>query len=229
MILKLIYGKTDITGVSYTRPHRGGEDEFSTSDSITFSIAFQAIVHIENKPFLLVITEAPDSYQQGSSYGYKAFYFFKENEKGFSIVDSIVSDEQEPLGNVSNYQIVDIGKNKEALVSTFQNSHGYFTQVESLYYITLGALTHLVSITDEYDNSDWNTPETEDDECNAEKSSGSFEIIRDNKDWYDIKVNETEYGFTKGCQESYVKKETESVYSYNGQEYVEQKESNREK
>jgi hypothetical protein len=85
----------------------------------------------------------------------------------------------------------------------------------------LGKLTHLLSITIEYENADWKTPENENDECGAEKSSCTYEIIESTKDWYDIKVKKAAYAFTKGCKESFITKETEMIYQYNGQEYVE--------
>jgi len=222
-ILMRLYGSTDKNNVTYTRPIQEGEREFSAKDSITFRIAFSNTIHLAHQDYLFVITEAPNSYQQGCAFGYRNFYFFSEKTTGLVLIDSIVQEGEMPLGDVSEFNMVDIGKDKKALVTTFQNSHGYFTNTKSLFYVTLGKLTPLLSVNIEYNNADWKIPETENNKCTAEKSSGTFEIIQDEKDWYDIKVTETEYGFTKGCQETYVKKVTAFIYRYNGQEYIEKK------
>jgi hypothetical protein len=222
-ILKKIYGKTDKGGRTYSCKYTG-EDIYSYQDSVVYRIVFKNKINLNNKNLILAILEAPYGTQHGHQFGYQDLYFLTTDGSTAELVDSIKSDGVGPLGDASIYEIVDIGKNKKALISTFQSTgNHHYENTKSIQLLELDKLTFLLSIDAEYDNSAWKIPESENDDCEAERYKETFEIFNNNSEWYDIKVHRTEYGFTKGCKDSFITLESDKQFKYLNGKYIEKK------
>jgi hypothetical protein len=221
LILKKIYGKTDKGGKTYSCKYIG-EDIYSHQDSVVFRIVFKSKINLNNNNYTLAILEAPYGTQHGHQFGYQDLYFLKIIGGRLELVDSIKSKWVGPIGDVSVFELVDIGRNKKALISTFQSTgNHHFENIKIIQLLDLNKLTPLLTINSEYDNSAWKIPKSENDNCEAERYKETFEIFNNNSEWYDIKVHRVEYGFTKGCKDSFITLESDKQYKYFNGEYIE--------
>lgn len=221
LILKKIYGKTDKGGKTYSCKYIG-EDIYSYQDSVVYRIVFKSKINLNNSNYILAILEAPYGTQHGHQFGYQDLYFLKTVRGKAELVDSIKSEWVDPIGDESVFEIIDIGKNKKALISKFQSTgNHHFENTKSIKLLDLNKLTYLLSIYAEYDNSAWKIPESENDDCEAERYIETFEIYNNNSDWYDIKVHRTEYAFTKGCKDNFITIESDKEYKYINGKYIE--------
>ncbi len=220
----MIYGKLDSGKNSYSRAFRDGEADFSYKDSVTYSIVFKHMIDLNNQSVLFVIIEAPNSTQTGHQFGYRNFYFLDSIDGIFSCIDSIVSDSEIPIGDNSQFEITDIGTNKKALVSSFQSTgNNHFEHTKYFDLIEIGHLSSLFSVDIEYDNSTWKIPEKKRDKCAAERYENSYEIVKGDQEWFDIKVHNVEYTYSRGCLKRYVKSTSDKVFVYLNGEYIERK------
>lgn len=223
-LLNRIFGKVDTNNDTFTRPFREGEGDHSFRDSITYSVVFKQETELGNQKIWVIIVEAPNSTQHGHYLGYMDLYFFKNTPGGFELVDSLVSESEGPLGDISDYSIIDIGKSKKALISTFQSTgNQHFENTKTVCHLEIGTLTYLFNIYSEYDNSAWKVPLNETDDCEAEKYTETFEVIKSEKSWYDVKVTHTDYQFTKGCKEETIARTRAFSLVYDGKKYTEMK------
>ena len=217
IILRKIFGKTDRRGQSYSRPfdEEKGEGMYTYGDSIVWKIVYKARINLQNKNLIFSIVEAEGNNQMGHQFGYRNMYFFKQKHNRIQLVDSIVSDEERPLGDDRTYKIADIGKNNKALIIQFSSTgNHHFESSETISLLEVGKVTHLLS-TNNYSNAAWKMPESENDDCDAETYHESYEIIRNETcEWYDVKVHRIDYRFTKGCKDSYEDSITDKVYVY---------------
>jgi hypothetical protein len=221
-ILKKIYGTTDKEGKTYSCKYKGDEEIYSYQDSVVYRIVFKTKINLNNNNLILAILEAPYGTQHGHQPGYQDLYFLKVAGGKAELVDSIKSDGIGPIGDTSIYDIVDIGKNKKALISTFQSTgNHHFENTKSIQLLELNQLTYLLSINAEYDNSAWKITESEDDDCHAERYLETFEILNNNSEWYNIRVHRIEFGFTKGCKDSFITLESDKEYKYMNGKYIE--------
>jgi hypothetical protein len=215
IILSKIYGSTDIGRDTYTCKYLGDEVNYSNQDSITYSIVYKNYINLKSQKLILAIIKAPYGYQHGHQLGYQNIYFLKFSKGKITLIDSIISDGIEPIGESSEIDIIDIGKNKKALITTFQSSGNLHLEVtKSINFLESNKLTYLLSINTLYDNSAWTSPETEESDCEAERYEENFEIIKTNSEWHTIKVNHTEYRFTKGCIEDFVTSKNDIEYTF---------------
>ena len=224
LILKCIFGKTDKDGKTYTCPYDGNENIYSYEKSLVYRISFKTAVTLDNKDLILTIAEAPYGTQHGHQFGIWNIYFFKSSANGLVLVDSIKSDGPEPIGDKSEFEIVDIGKNRKAIIFTFQSTgNQHFENTKYVDLLTIHQLKYLMTINSEYDNSVWKMPDSDTAKCSAEKFRESFEILKSDKEWYDIRVHRVDYKFTAGCQNSVIASESEKVYVYTDGKYTERK------
>lgn len=224
LIIKKIYGKVDKSDNSFTRPFKEGEGNFFIYDSVTYEIAYKTIVNLKNKDILLVITKAITTGLHGHRWGYEDFYFFEQKNGDFKLIDSIVSESDNPIGDLNDYSIIEIGKNKKALITTFQSTgNGHLESGKGFYLLNIGELIQVFGLNMEYDNSAWKIPENENDDCEAKRYTNDFEILKSDKDWYDIKVHHIDYGFKKGCKDEYKSIEKDILYIYKDGKYNEKK------
>lgn len=223
-LLKRIFGKVDRNNKTYTRSFREGEGDHSFRDSITYSVVFKQETDLKNQKIWVVVVEAPNSTQHGHYLGYMDLYFFKNTPHGFELVDSLVSESEGPLGDRSDYSIIDIGNDKKALVSTFQSTgNHHFENTKTVCHLEIGSLTYLFNIYAEYDNSAWKIPLNETDDCEAEKYTETFEVVKSEKSWYDVKVSHTDYQFTKGCKDEKISAQRVFTMVHDGKKYIEMK------
>jgi hypothetical protein len=225
IILKEVLGKTDKGGLTYSRPFdKEKEEEFNADEGeIVWKIVFKDNVYLQSQDFLFVIIEGEDFTQHGHQFGYRNMYFFNQINGKIKLVDSITGDDEIGLGDNNSYEIVDIGKEKKALIIQFGSSgNQHYESSRSINLLEVGNLTYILS-TKSYDNSVWKMPEVDEEDCQASKYDEDYEIIKNEKEWYDIKIHHMDYGFTKGCKESFVKLESDKIYIYTDGKYKENK------
>jgi len=221
LIITLIYGKVDNNKDFYTRPFKDEEKTYSYRDSVSYRIVFKKEISIQGQNLIFVITEANVSTFQGHEMGYRDFYYIK-HDKNYTIFNSIVSEDESPLGDEGFYEIAKIGKNKLALITTFQSTgNHHYEKTKDIYSLTLSELAFLDEINEEYDNSASLSLDSVTNECEALRYQNIFTIVNDDKEWFDIKVHHIEYGFTKGCLDTFISKEYDKIHLYNEGKYIE--------
>lgn len=216
ILLIEIFGKTDKGSMTFSRPFdkEKGEGINTYEDKIVWKIVFKDTVNLQKEDFIITVIDAKDLTHHGHQFGYRNMYFFKQINNKVKLVDSITNEDEIGLGDNSAFEIVDIGKEKKALIIQFGSSgNQHFEGSKSINLLELGKLTYLLSA-ESYDNSAWKIPESENMDCDAIRYDENFEILKSNKDFYDIKIHRIDYGFTKGCKDSYIKLETDKIYSY---------------
>lgn len=215
-----VFGKTDKCGITYSCKY-DGESVFGYDD-VVYRVGFVKKVKIDNKDLILTILEAPYGLQHGHQLGYQNIYFLKSLPNDFVILDSIKSEGLIPIGDERDYEIVNIGKNRQALIFTFQSSgNSHFEKTKIINLLELNKITELFTINLEYDNSEWNVPDSESDDCKAERYEESYYIIPNEKDWHDIKIHPIDYKFSKGCQDYFISSEKDMVYTFFNGKYIE--------
>lgn len=220
LILSKIYGSADPLGKTYSRELEEDEKAFARFDKVVYRVVYKQELELEEQRIILVIIEAPNFGQHGHQLGYLEFYFLKEKEGGLEIVASILSDGEVPIGDDGGFKILDIGPDKKALISIFESTgNQHYEKTSGISLLSLGELRHLLTINSEYDNSLWKIPDSEDEPCEARSFEEQYEVMENESEWYDIRVHRTEYGFTEGCEERFLKSESEKVYSYIDGEY----------
>lgn len=212
-----LFEKTGFTKTNYSNY----EGDTVRQETAVYEIVFKDTFTLETQRMLLTILEARTFSQHGHQLGTRDFYFFNYHENEIVLSDSVKSDGQVPIGDVSEFKIVEIGKNKKGLVITFQSTgNRHFQKTESIYLIKKGILQYLLSVQAEYDNSAWKTPESKDENCDADRYTQTYEVIKSNKEFYDIRVRRTNYKFTNDCEDSSIDSETDKVYVYSNGKYL---------
>ncbi|UZR94262.1 hypothetical protein [Chondrinema litorale] len=207
LLLKKIFERNDVTTTDLTDPE-------------TYQLVFNEFVDIDNQSLFIAIIDIPVSQIFGHTIGYRNYYFFEQVNDDFIIIDAIVSDGDVPIGDNSEFEIIDIGKDKQAITSTFESTgNHHYEKKTTISSLQIGGVKPLIVINSAYDNSTWNMPDSETDVCKAESYEERFEIVKNKLDWYDIKVMRREYIFTEGCNEKVLKKETVKVYHFNNGVY----------
>jgi len=224
LILKKVFGTTDKNGKTYSYKSDSETNISSYQDSVVFRVVFKSSINIDNKNLIMAILDAPYGTQHGHQFGYRNIYFFESTKRGLDTVNSIKSERIIPIGDISEFEIVDIGKNKKGLISTFQSTgNHHFENTKEITLLGLTNLTPLLSITVEYDNSFCKPTETENDSCEAERYENTFEIIKTNSEWYNIRIHRKDYKFTKGCRENFITAEYDKEYIFIDEKYIEKK------
>lgn len=221
LIIKNIFGKTDNGGKSFSRPFNEAKNEgiCTYEDCIVWKIVFKDKVKLQNQDLIFSIIEAKDLTQHGHQFGYRSMYFFKQIDNKLILKDSIISDGEILLGDNKGYEIVDIGKDKKALVILFGSSgNQHFEGSDDIYLLEIGKSTFLIS-TSRYskmtDSGEYG--------CKIIRYDEEYEIIKSDKEWYDIKINHIDFGYKNGCEEEYIEKKIERLYSFQNGKYIEKK------
>lgn len=224
-LLKKIFGKCDYLNNEYKRPFNKEEGHLvSYRDSITYTITYKQNVVLENQNYLLVIVEAPYFFPFGHTSGYRNFYYFKKNKNEWQLNNSIESDGTTSLGDLPEYELIDIGKNKQALLITFQSTgNGHYEKTKNLYLLTLKEMTFLLQIANDYNNGANILPASDNEDCEMTEYHCTYEVIKSDNEWFDIKTNQDNYGFSKGCKERFIKSKEEHLYHHSEKEYAEVK------
>jgi len=221
IILKEVFGATDKGGKTFSSKYKGDENVPSYQDRVVYRIVFKSNY---GNNLILAIVEAPYGTQEGHQFGYQDLYFIKLVGGKVELANSIKSGGLGPIGDESVFEIVDIGKDKKALVSTFQSTgNHHFERTKSMRLLESNKLKYLFSVHAEYSNACCKTTQTENESCEAISYEETYEIVKSNSDWFDIKVHHKDFRFTKGCKESYLSLESDKVYVYNGGNYIEKK------
>lgn len=188
---------------------------------IEMSIAFKDTITLDKQVYVLAISSTKTGSLHGHVLGCVNYFFLKDVNNRWEVTSGIVSQKSSPIGDDPSYQIVNIGKNRKALLSVFQSTgNSHFEKKTFVQEITLEKLTPLLTIDSEYDNSAWKTSEEGGKDCEAVRITQEFEIIKSDQAWYDVMVKESRYGFQKDCETTFLIEATDIVYVYREGEYV---------
>jgi hypothetical protein len=222
-ILKTIFGKYDKGGKTFTRGKTEEEKEHEFYlDKIKYHVSYKINVTVNNRNLLLVIADAIIMYQHGHSWGYRNYYYLENSNDSLKLIKSIVDGEETLIGDLDDFEILEIGKNKKALRSTFSSSGNWHYELAySFYHVSLDEISFLFGFEMEYSNEAWNLAKSEDAPCFAESRKSTYEIIKSNKEWYDVKVREETYSFSNGCKGKILESKKNTLYTFDGTEYKE--------
>jgi len=198
-----------------------GEDANQYYDSITYVISFKERVLVEDQQLLLVICDEPIFTQSGNTWWYRNFYYFNEDGRSLKIIKPQEDGEETLIGDVNEFLVVEIGKNKKALISTFLSRENSQTEKNIIfYYLSKDSITYLFSIDIEFSNETLKKDLAVEDDNIATSFESTYQIIKSDKEWFDVKVHKVNYGFTNGYKKRFVESEEDIMYSYNGLKYI---------
>ncbi len=216
-----MYGRCDKARKLYVRPLSDTESMYTYTDSMRYAVVYKKEVKIGGKSYLLNIAEARNSNLHGHQLGFTDFCFLKKNGTKWETASLIVSKEEMPVGDIREYDVVEIGLNKQALVSTFQSTgNNHFERNITLSSLTLSAMPFLLQVDLEYSNEGFIAEGDTTVECEIRESSCEYEILKSAKEWFDVKVHKTVYTYNKGCFDRYVLSEEDILYIHDGKKYV---------
>lgn len=224
LLLKTIFGTCDRDGKGYTRDYITEDEKSAHHDNLTYSIIYKKFMNIQNQNVLLVILEAPIFYTNSKS-GYIDYYYFKKRKNQWRITKSFIDYEFHSLSDDYDFELVDIGKNKKALKSQILGTGQQHLSINiELNYFLLDSVKLLLRFESVYDDVAWkgnDVPENKD--CEAVGFRCSYNINKNDNEWFDINVHKFNYTFSKGCKEEIINSEQKINYRYNGIEYIETK------
>lgn len=125
--------------------------------------------------------------------------------------------------DINGFDIIEIGENKKALISKYSHAgNSHEAQAYNLFHLSLNSLKYLGVVDLSYSNWQWNGLDVpEKAPCDRVKEYElSFEVVKNNKAWYDIKQLKKNYKFTRGCKNKYVDSREKLLYKFNGKKYV---------
>ncbi|MEI6851720.1 MAG: hypothetical protein WCL06_02715 [Bacteroidota bacterium] len=217
ILLKMIYGKCDAGGKSFTRAHAKDEPEHEYYPQVSYKIALKEHMVLDNQDILFVICQAPIFYQHYHTFYLIDYCYFARSGDRWNLTKTITGIMDSALIDVDKFAIADIGPDKKALITTFASvGNGSDSRSISLQRLTLDGLINMIAIDLDYSNAAWINIEsmTSSEECPIIQYESTWNIVKSDKSWYDIHVSKTNYGFSKGCKDKFVSSKEESVYSY---------------
>ena len=227
LILKTIFGKVEkVKGdFMFVRSFKEGEDYNSYPNDIRYSVVFKERVHLKGQDIIFIVAGAPLFTLMGDHFEYRQMFFYKTDLLGqLKLIKSIVSKEEVLVGERTEYQVVQIGKNAWGLMDTFHSTgNKHYEQIKGISLLQIGKITGLLSVDTGYDNSAFISEVRDNEECQANCFESTFTIEKSEKEFYDVKVHRTDYKYTKGCKEKLIDKESDSIFIYEKGKYVEHK------
>lgn len=213
-ILTKIFGKGNVFGRSALHKSSGG----FLNDTLYFRISFSRKVFIDSALIYLIKTRASDSYLHGHEMGAENWYFL---DTALNVVYRQESENSYPIGNETAHKIIQIGKNKFGLLTTFASDGNHHIESSvSISELTLDGFKHLIRFDTYYSNEAFinMTPDSL-EPCMRDNMSLSYEFIKSNKLYFDINTTKLEDEWTQGCAEE-IKKKTNTTYIYNNGKYI---------
>ncbi|GEM_PF-7053172 len=218
-ILTTLFGSVDDSGTSFIRKLNSDEKEYSDDEKITFNIVFKKDFKLDNQDVVIVAVKAVCGYEMGYNIGYSNLYFLNNNNGKLSLLCSIITPEVGPIQDAGGFTIVDIGGGHKALVSYIESTgNGHYEKTTYITHIRKEALSGILSIYSEYDNSMW-VAGGSDEECTAEMHQATYEFLKGVSEINDIKITRIDFGFYKGCKRKYKKSETIELYEFKDGQY----------
>lgn len=196
------------------------ESETDRSVPMKVAIANKDTVTLNSKFYVLASNSAENGYLHGHVFGCTYFFFFQEKNGVWTVVDAMLQQETSPSGGNTYFKIFDIGKNKKAIETSWGdcgNRSCYFGTDISL--LEVGKTQFLYSFEREYDNSAWEITDDPSQPCGAYAYETSYEVIKNDGEWYDLKIVKKEYAFTNGCEERKTNALTIEYVSYRNGKY----------
>ena len=190
----------------------------------TYPITYKSFVEIEQKNYVLVVSTVENGRIHGHTFGCRSLFILQKAAASYKVVNHEIVNDPQPIMDQLSYEIVEIGRGKYALLSIFQSTgNHHYEKNMSLLYIKKHGFDYLLNLPLEYDNAAWNAPQSTEDSCNARKMTQAFEIIKTEKTWYDITVIHRKYSYTQNCEEAELLDETNRLYRFVNDEYIELK------
>lgn len=222
-LLKVLYGGYDVGGASFTRMLQPWESVMVLYDSVVYKIVFKQVIKLHTKEFLLVCTAAPTSAEHHHQLGYWESHAFKRIQ-GQWVKDLTWHTDTHKIrvlgDDTLRYKVVNIGKNKKALIETWE-SRGklhYQKNIEIL-ELSLHQIKEQGRIQIGFSNLDWEGP-TEQGDCIAETVESSYEIVPGPKEWFDIKLHSSSYTYGNDCKGLILNELKDVLWAHTDQGYI---------
>ncbi len=222
-LLKMMYGSCDPNGKTYTRPHTQGEPSDEKYPNVSYSIAFKQICKVDGQNVLFIISQAPIAYQSYHTFRLTDYFFFISYDNTWLFYNTTKGDFSKALIDADKFQLVEIGNDRNALLTTFEISDiANDSRAISLELIHLTGLATVFTTDLDYTchiskGSQASTPQ---DTCETKNFSSTYKIMKTDKPWHDISIHKITYADAKEGTEGKVLSEVDMVYTYNGKEYV---------
>lgn len=222
-LLKAIFGSYDADSTTFTRSHKEWEPHHPYYKKVQFSVSYTKQLVLEGKQVLLVVCQAPVGRLHYHNFYTMGYYLFEISQGRWRLFKRFGEDKESMDDDVNGFDIIEIGKNKKALVSKYNHAgNGHMAQAYNLRHLSLDSLKYLGSMDLFYSNWQWNGLDVpEKAPCDrVEEYQLSFEVVKSDKVWYDIKQLKKNYNFTRGCKNKYVDSREKLLYKFNGKAYV---------
>lgn len=226
LILTTILGRVDEGGIRSTISHPDEELVDYSSDSIlVFKVSYKESILIDQKEVVFVMIRAVDRMLQGHFFGFINTYYLEASDSTYRIIYKSETKEPEPIGDDTEPEIIQIGKSKFAIKSTFESSGNHHIERSiNFHEITSNGLINLLRLEMDYSNEAWIDEEQLSDStaCPIRITSSTYQTIRSDKIYYDIQTTTTTQNFNIGCNPT--PETTESItYIYDNGRYIKSK------
>lgn len=222
LILKLIYKTVDKGGLTSTVDYPDPGYKMNEEDSLTFKVVYKNYIFINNIKKLYVATRADAFYSQGHQFGFDDYFYLDTINNTWRVSKSFRDSEPQPIGDSEEINIVNIGKSKSAIISTFLSTgNHHYERDMSISLITTNGLKGIGHIDLDYSNEVWIDKEdiSNKEECLIESYTSDFKIIESSKEWFDIIVTKSKTVYSKGCLNEQTYKEVITYY-FDGTKYT---------
>jgi len=221
--LASVFGYVDADKISTTKEYAKEEYRKRYEGKLIYKVIFKRFTNIENQNVLVVVCRAVCCYMHGHAFGLTNTYFLKHDANKWKIVYANIESEDDiaPIGDDNKIELVKIGDSKTALIYPFLSTgNNHLERSITISLLTLNNIAEIGTIDLDYSNEAWIDVETvaKTDSCMIKSYESTYQIIKSEKNWYDIKVLRLINGYGIGCKEKNTEKE-EVVYRYTNGEY----------
>ena len=222
VLLKQIFGKYDADSTTFTRPRFAGEPTHVYFDSVKFSVTFKKQFTLDQKPRLLVICQALVGRLHFHTFILIRYYYFEPKNGQWKLSRRFGENADSWVDDTHVFKLMETGKNKTALVSIYNHAgNSHMAEAYTLHHLAKDSIRRLGRFELSYSNKGWVGIETPAKQaCTATSYSSTFEVLRSDKEWYDIKVLKKHFRYTRGCKNAYVDSREKLLYRFNGKEYI---------
>jgi hypothetical protein len=223
LLLATVFGYVDTNKTTTTKQYDNAEYRDRYNGKLTYSIIFKKISKIENEHVLVVVCRATCCYMHGHAFGLTNTYLLKHDVNKWNIVYANIESEDNiaPVGDDNKVELVKIGNSKTALIYPFLSTgNNHLERNITIYLLRMNNIIEISTIDLDYSNEAWIDAEAvaETDSCMIKSYESNYQIIKSEKNWYDIKVLRLVNGYGMGYKGKNTRQE-EVVYSYIDGEY----------
>lgn len=232
-ILVHAYGRCDASGKTFRRAATTAELEYSVDhpDTVSYSVVFVSRLRVDSEDVVLAVCHARIHSLQDHEFGYRDYFLFHRKKGRIVLVKSQPDTDFTMLGDRNRFELAGIGRGKMALVSEIACTGSQHHESNRTFYsISRDGIRKLFTIDLAYSNESEVLQEkaqadgsTSPDSgvCLARAFESSYAILPGDKDWWDVRVHRTNFGFTSGCKARLPESEEDYLFAYGDSGYLE--------